>query len=592
MGRVPSAGRVFFPLDEELELLPGNLAPRQQEHLVHLACFMPFDKAAEMMGIILSVQTNEEMARRLTERVGSWMEAAQTTEVEAEDEPQSEDQQPMQRCVFSADGAMVSLVHKQWAETRTVAIGEPQVKVNAKGEREIHVVHLSYFSRLADALTFTKLAEVEMRRRRVAEAKEVSAVMDGADWCQMFTDKHRPDAVRILDFPHGAEHTSKLLEALENTGMRFPSKMLERCLHILKHRGPRPLLRMANRLESNLAQQRGVNTHLDYLRKRETLMQYPEFRQKDWPIGSGMVESANKNVVEARLKGTGMHWERKNVNPMLTLRNAVCNGRWQEMWQKALNQYRKQQALQRSTRLEQRAQARLTGGNSTSTGSPQSGPEAEPSTLSPSPTKAITLPSPSGPCAHRNDSPHRDAVSPRVKGIPQRSSETRSEVCLYCGTPLVQSGGRTRRYCSDSCRARAYYQRQANATSQSLPDSPTLYGVSVSLTRSNEVRQDTCLFCGICIKQAIGGRRTRRYCSDSCRVRAYYQRRGRSSPLSTPLDGASHGINVSPTRSTDARQDTCLCCGIPLVQSRSRTKCYCSDRCRVRAYQKRQAKMS
>ena len=37
---------------------------RQQEHLVHLASFMPFDKAAEMVGVILSVQTNEETARQ------------------------------------------------------------------------------------------------------------------------------------------------------------------------------------------------------------------------------------------------------------------------------------------------------------------------------------------------------------------------------------------------------------------------------------------------------------------------------------------------------------------------------------------------
>jgi hypothetical protein len=183
----------------------------------------------------------------------------------------------MQRCVISPDGAMISLIHKQWVEIRTVAIGEPQEKLNAAGEVEIHVGKLSYFSRLADASTFTNLAEVEMQRRKVAEAKEVSAVMDGADWCHTFTERHRPDAVRILDFPHAAEHISKLLEALTQTGMRFPPQMFDRCLHILKHRGPRPLLRVADRLGSDLVQQKGVQEHLDYLRKREALMQYPQF---------------------------------------------------------------------------------------------------------------------------------------------------------------------------------------------------------------------------------------------------------------------------------------------------------------------------
>ena len=64
MGHAPSVGKVFFPLDEELGLLPGNLAPRQHEHLVHLACFMPFDKVAEMMQEMVSVQTQEETVRR------------------------------------------------------------------------------------------------------------------------------------------------------------------------------------------------------------------------------------------------------------------------------------------------------------------------------------------------------------------------------------------------------------------------------------------------------------------------------------------------------------------------------------------------
>src|SRR5215470_15874122 len=106
MEHAPNAEKVFFPLDEELELLPGNLAPRQQEHLVHLACFMPFDKVAEMMEELLSVQTTEETVRRHSEQVGSWMEAWQTAEVEADTEAQPENERPPQRCVFSSDGAM------------------------------------------------------------------------------------------------------------------------------------------------------------------------------------------------------------------------------------------------------------------------------------------------------------------------------------------------------------------------------------------------------------------------------------------------------------------------------------------------------
>src|SRR5215469_25937 len=101
-----------------------------------------------------------------------------------------------------------------WAEGRTVAIGEVTQAWNAQEEQAVHVHHLSYFSRMTDADTFAELAEVEMRRRGVSQAKAVCAVTDGADWLQSFLDLHRPDAVRMLDFPHAAEHVHLLIEAL------------------------------------------------------------------------------------------------------------------------------------------------------------------------------------------------------------------------------------------------------------------------------------------------------------------------------------------------------------------------------------------
>jgi hypothetical protein len=81
---------------------------------------MPFNKAAEMIEEILAVQTNEETVRQLTERMGACMEAVQTAEAEAEGPHESNDQPPLQRCVFSADGAMISLVKKQWVERSTL----------------------------------------------------------------------------------------------------------------------------------------------------------------------------------------------------------------------------------------------------------------------------------------------------------------------------------------------------------------------------------------------------------------------------------------------------------------------------------------
>jgi hypothetical protein len=207
-------------------------------------------------------------------------------------------------------------------------------------------------------------------------------------------------------------------------------------------------------------------------------MQYPKYRHDGWPIGSGMVESANKNVVEARLKGTGMHWERKNVNPMLALRNAVCNDRWKEMWQKAVVEQRKQQAQERSEQVKQRAQALLVGSEAASrqalpSQSPTSSQQESssspsqwisqqipPPVTSSAPVPAATCPSSSRLSSRRKQHTARN----RVKYSHHQSGKVSRETCV-CGTPLIQSiGGRTRQYCSNACRQRTYRQRQTEMT--------------------------------------------------------------------------------------------------------------------------------
>jgi hypothetical protein len=102
-----------------------------------------------------------------------------------------------------------------------------------------------------------------------------------------------------------------------------------------------------------------VQEKLTYLQKREAHMQYPTYQQAGWPIGSGSVESANKVVVEARLKGAGMRWGRQNVNPMLVLRNAVCNRHWNQTWTTAVAHRRMLRTHRRQADSQQRLSSAL-----------------------------------------------------------------------------------------------------------------------------------------------------------------------------------------------------------------------------------------
>lgn len=338
MEPVHTVDRGFFPLDKELDLDGSDLTPHAQEGLVRLSAWVTFAPAAQLLHALLGVQVSKASARRFTLQAGEAV--CQDWDKQAEHLTHEIPEAPTGACkqVMSADGAMVPLVGGVWAEVKTLVIGEvaPSDPGEAQGSK------LSYCSRLTDVPGFEQATLVETHRRGLEHAKEVGAVMDGAEWLQGVIAYHRADAVRILDFAHAAEYVHAIREGVRQAGYHVPKSWLAGVLHRLKHEGPDRVLKHLRRV-CQRCRDAILDKKLQYLVTRSQHMQYPSYQAAGWPIGSGMVESANKLVVEARLKGAGMHWKRENVNPMLSLRNAVCNDRWQETWQVSRQQQQRNQ---------------------------------------------------------------------------------------------------------------------------------------------------------------------------------------------------------------------------------------------------------
>jgi len=354
MACVRNVGRAFFPLDEELELTSERLTPHAHACLVRYSAIIPsFEKAREELAFALKVDISEPTARRYTQAAGKVYVDGQTAEVERlERETPAAPAAGSEKLFFSVDGAMVPLVGGEWAEVKTMTIGEIQAPVWENGEWVVHSQEHSYFSRIAEANTFRRLALVESYWRGIENAKTIAAVTDGAEWEQGFIDFHCRNAVRILDFPHAGEHIHTIAQAVWETDEQASQAWLTEQLHTLKSSGPEDVLASINALHNQHPQVEAVQDNFAYLEKRQEHMRYPAYQAQGLPIGSGAMESGNKVVVEARLKGAGMHWAPKNVNPMLALRNILCSGRWEEAWPQILTGLRMAERQRKKERLE------------------------------------------------------------------------------------------------------------------------------------------------------------------------------------------------------------------------------------------------
>ena len=60
-------------------------------------------------------------------------------------------------------------------------------------------------------------------------------------------------------------------------------------------------------------------------------MAYGRYRKMGLDIGSGTIESAHRILIQVRMKQSGMHWGKKNIQSIASLRAKYLSGEWEEI---------------------------------------------------------------------------------------------------------------------------------------------------------------------------------------------------------------------------------------------------------------------
>lgn len=179
-------------------------------------------------------------------------------------------------------------------------------------------------------------------RRQAAQvgmnaAERWVAISDGGAGIEDWLREHFPrvEAV-ILDFYHAAEHLgdwAKVLHPNEAEAERVGSDWC----HRLKHEGGPVVLAALRGLAVSGRSVEVREAHrqlLVYFENQVHRMDYPTYRAKGWLIGSGPVEAACKQVVNQRLKGSGMRWSEAGADAVCHLRALFRSekGQWDACW--------------------------------------------------------------------------------------------------------------------------------------------------------------------------------------------------------------------------------------------------------------------
>ncbi len=152
------------------------------------------------------------------------------------------------------------------------------------------------------------------------------AVIDGAQWIRTQHDIHFSQFGRALsDCFHVCEYLAAAFPEPE-VYKRNKARLLEDRIELILED-----LRQGAEEEAESPEGPACSA-LRYLENRYDSLFYAHCIAEDLPIGSGMIESGHRYVIQARLKLPGCWWKQRNANAMAKIRAAKANGQWESLW--------------------------------------------------------------------------------------------------------------------------------------------------------------------------------------------------------------------------------------------------------------------
>jgi len=249
----------------------------------------------------------------------------------------------VQGCEKGEDGKM------KWHEDKVCTVtsyirGDGKEKED--GGREPQKLVTTHVATMDDSGVIALLARVEAERRGLRQATDVILMGDYAQWIDTAKQERFPNCVRIGDYNHAAEHAWDAARAVrgpddpQSPAVNAFGNQLETLLYggkveelIGRLREEAQVLGPVQESDGPKHPRRVLKDEIGFFERNKGIMNYPEYRRRGWPIGSGNTEAGVKQF-NKRVKGTEQFWSEPGVESILALRalRKSQDQRWEKYW--------------------------------------------------------------------------------------------------------------------------------------------------------------------------------------------------------------------------------------------------------------------
>jgi hypothetical protein len=225
-----------------------------------------------------------------------------------------------------------------WRENKLgMAFVSAHVRKRGSSDKSGHTItKKEYSAYIGSASDFSKFVYQIAINQGYGQYEQTIILGDGAAWIRTMCEDLFPDALQILDFYHLCENVYDFAKyAFKKDEKRYKpwaKKIIrwireERLDEVFREVGKTGITKTPT----------GVVNLKGYLINNKDKMSYNRYLLKGYYIGSGAIESANKVILQRRLKQAGMRWSVPTAQAVLSLRAKVESGLWSDVRYLILN---------------------------------------------------------------------------------------------------------------------------------------------------------------------------------------------------------------------------------------------------------------
>lgn len=315
----------FYPRDEFLGLPKRGeasleLEKRQADFLVN----DPFETAELRWNFHYPhLPASANQFRKVAKRLGEKTEEANAELLQSALLPPSQEQ--AQTLYFMSDGGMVPM-RPDWAEVKLATVFRLENHLRADATTRGVISQARFVAHLGSQEGFIEQVSAAINIENAVGAKRVAYIADGAPENWNLATLVCPRAIQILDWYHAVENVMKCGKALLGEANEAALSCWEEGAKVLLGAGEVDLLVKSlmpiDPTDFTEDELDALNDLVRYLRNNESRMRYAEFREQGLLIGSGPIESAQRHVIQIRMKRTGQHWSDRGARQMARMRAA------------------------------------------------------------------------------------------------------------------------------------------------------------------------------------------------------------------------------------------------------------------------------